>query len=144
MIEYSISIFLVVPIYTLIHFYARKIHRNEYWVYLIVLIISIINTLLLAFNVELPIGLNWIQNGNITFAMFTIVMFGGVLKKKTTPYKTVLQVRRELAITGFILLIPHAVLRLDLALGGYNFTGIIAAIIMVPLVITSFTFIRKK
>jgi DMSO/TMAO reductase YedYZ heme-binding membrane subunit len=92
----------------------------------------------------LPVWLNLLQNGNITFAFFTLVMFGGAFRKRSLPYKKILQVRRELAITGFIFLLPHAFLRLELALNGYNFTGLIAAIIMIPLVITSFTFVRKK
>ena len=71
-------------------------------------------------------------------------MLGGAFKHKSKAKIALMRVRRELAILGFLFLLPHAVLRGSLALTGFNFTGLIAFWIIVPLVITSWPSVRKK
>lgn len=73
-----------------------------------------------------------------------LVMFAGVFRKRWIVYKKILLVRGDLAILGFIFLIPHGIERLSLALNGYQSTGLVAAIVMLPLTISSFMIIRKR
>jgi methionine sulfoxide reductase heme-binding subunit len=86
----------------------------------------------------------FLNSGHLSVGLFLLVMFAGVLPKKSKAYKSLLLVRGELAIMGFIFLLPHALDKLSLALSFYNFTGLIAFILFIPLVYTSFMPIRKK
>jgi DMSO/TMAO reductase YedYZ heme-binding membrane subunit len=86
----------------------------------------------------------FLASGHLALSFFLLVLFTGVLPKKSKPFKVLMQVRGQLAILGFIFLLPHALSKLSLALAGYNFTGLIAFILFIPLVFTSFMPIRKK
>ncbi|RJX26460.1 MAG: hypothetical protein C4537_02550 [Acholeplasma sp.] len=135
----NLSIILALLIYALIHFYNKWIHKQARW--------FIIGSLLLAtlvLFVDIPLLTFIIDRGHLTLAFFILIMFAGVMKKTWVPYKKILLVRGDLAIMGFIFLLPHGIERLSLALGGYNTSGLIAGIIMIPLTLSSFMPIRKK
>lgn len=135
----NLSIILALVIYAFIHFYNRWIHKHNAWFFIVAFILSI-----LVIFTEIPLLNLVIDKGHLSLSLFLLVMFAGVFRKKWTIYKKLLLVRGDLAILGFIFLIPHGVHRLSLALSGYQTTGFIAAIIMIPLTISSFMFIRKK
>lgn len=85
-----------------------------------------------------------ILSGYTGFAFFVVVMFQSAFKKGSLLYKKTLSVRKEYSILGFIFVLPHGLLFL---IGEYQFlewNGIISAVIMIPLFITSFVLIRKK
>lgn len=85
-----------------------------------------------------------ILSGYTGFAFFIVVMFQTAFKKGSLLYKKTLSVRKEYSIFGFIFIIPHALIFL---LGEHQvleWNGIISAVIMIPLFITSFILIRKK
>ena len=82
--------------------------------------------------------------GHLALAFYLPVMFAGAFKHKSTAKITLLKVRRELAVIGFLMVIPHATLLIISALSALNPTGTIAVFLMVPLVITSFPVIRRK
>jgi len=70
-------------------------------------------------------------------------MFTTAFRKGGFLFKRTMSIRKELSILGFILLLPHFLIFL---IGDYQYlewVGIISAVIMVPLFITSFTYIRK-
>ena len=135
----NLSIILALVIYAFIHFYNRWIHKHNAWFFIFAFILSI-----LVIFTEIPLLNLVIDKGHLSLSLFLLVMFTGVFRRKWTIYKKLLLVRGDLAILGFIFLIPHGVHRLSLALSGYQTTGFIAAIIMIPLTISSFMFIRKK
>lgn len=85
-----------------------------------------------------------IIEGHLGLSFFIIVIFLGVLSKNHRIKKQLTSIRGELALFGFLLLIPHGLYRLNLVLTGYQFTGLIAMILFIPLMITSFITIRKK
>lgn len=135
----NLSIILALVIYACVHFFNKWIHKHNTWFFIIAFILSI-----LVIFVEIPFLSLLIDKGHLSLGIFLLVVFAGVLRKKWIVYKKLLLVRGDLAILGFIFLIPHGVHRLSLALSGYQSTGLIAAIIMIPLTISSFMFIRKK
>ncbi len=135
----NLSILIAIILYGILHVGNKWIHKQARWFILGSLLIS---TLVLF--VDIPFLTFVIDRGHLTLAFFILIMFAGVMKKTWVPYKKILLVRGDLAIMGFIFLLPHGIERLSLALGGYNTSGLIAAIIMIPLTISSFMSIRKK
>lgn len=135
----NLSIGLAFVIYLLLHFQNKWIHKHNTWFLLLGLLLSII----LVF-IDLPVLSLLVNNGHLSMSLFMLVLFAGVFQRKWIVYKKILLVRGDLAILGFIFLIPHGINRLSLALSGYQSTGLIAAIIMIPLTISSFMFIRTR
>lgn len=135
----NLSLILALVLYGVIHLWNKWIHQQARWFILGSLLLS---TLVLF--VDIPFLTFMIDRGHFTLAFFILIMFAGVMKKTWIPYKKILLVRGDLAIMGFIFLLPHGIERLSLALGGYNTSGLIAAIIMIPLTISSFMSVRKN
>lgn len=143
-IETAIPLLLVFPL-TLIVIPLRKwIHKHEDLLYVLALILVTFISLNAEYKWIFTEPFTVIDRGGLSFALFFMVMFTGAFKRKTAPYRHFMQIRREMALLGFIFLIPHAIARLDLALNGYNPTGLYAMILMVPLVVTSYRTIRRK
>jgi DMSO/TMAO reductase YedYZ heme-binding membrane subunit len=142
----NLGILLTPIIYILVFYFGKQFKKNAYLIELTVLIfISLITLISLdIFGFRLLFVENFLNSGHLSVGFFLLVMLAGILPKKSTPYKTLLLVRGELAIMGFIFLLPHALNKLSLALSLYNFTGLIAFILFIPLVYTSFMPIRKK
>lgn len=142
-------LYLTGLIIMLVWFYSKKIHKNETFLYgvfsALIIIPSIMSFLHLQGTVELNDGVfyTWVFRGQLAFACYIPVMFAGVLKPKTRLKIRFMQVRRELAIIGAILLVPHVILLIGRALSAMNPTGTLAFFMMIPLVITSFPKIRK-
>ncbi len=133
-----ISTSLIVTI--LSYFFYKEIHKYRYYLYAG---FGIIVLLLL----DEP---NIVSLGYIPFGTFLVVMYAGVLEKSTIR-KRLFMVRAELAVIGGILLIPHAFGFIEFLLDDYKgplmiffLFGILSVIILIPLWITSFTFVRKK
>lgn len=135
----NIAFILALFLYGFIHFLNRWIHRHNGWIFIVALILSA-----MIFFIDIPLISPIIDSGHVTLAFFLLVMTAGILPKKSIFYKKILLVRGDLAILGFIFLVPHGIVRLSLALYGYNPTGLFASIIMIPLVISSFMVIRKR
>ncbi|MFU8786864.1 MAG: ferric reductase-like transmembrane domain-containing protein [Candidatus Izemoplasmataceae bacterium] len=141
------GLLLILPIALVFIKFGPMIHKHEFSFYLITLIISLvlISLIMLGFNVRSwPFIYDLFYSGHLSFALFTLLMGPGIFKHKSKLKILFLRIRRELAILGFIALLPHAIFRMNLALSGYNFTGLIAFILMIPLVLTSLPRVRKK
>ena len=85
--------------------------------------------------------------GYLGLSFLYLVMFAGALGKGNKIRKKLMAVRREYSIIGFILLTSHALKYLIEFLTGdirFEWLGVIPYVIMLPLFITSFMFIRKK
>ncbi len=93
---------------------------------------------------------NILSLGYVPFGIFLVVMFMGVMDKGEFKSK-LLNIRGELAIIAFILLIPHAwgyfeyyLEYLGIFSGTIAFyLGILAVLLAVPLIVTSFRKIRS-
>lgn len=119
--------------------FQRSFHHIRGWLFLGSLILSTF-----VMFIEIPLIFSLIDSGHLSLSFFLLVMMAGVIPKRHIIYKKLLLVRGDLAILGFIFLLPHGIHRLSLALYGYNTSGLIAAIIMIPLTLSSFLVIRKK
>ncbi len=131
--------------------FGGHLHKHEYtyyWGFTVLTVIATLFSLLAQFEVidvaRTPILYNILWQGHLTLALFILVMFAGAFKKKSKPKITLMKVRREMAIIGFLTLIPHATLLIVTALSALNPTGTLALLIMIPLFVTSFPKIRKK
>lgn len=138
-IESNLAVFLALIFYALIHFYNKFLHKHAKILILVALGLS-----LLVYYVDLSFLTELIDSGQLSLSLFILVIVTGILKKKSVFYKRLLLVRGDLAILGFIFLLPHGLNRLSIALNGYNTSGLFAMIVLLPLTITSFMKIRKK
>ncbi|MDO9629822.1 MAG: hypothetical protein Q7I99_07955 [Acholeplasmataceae bacterium] len=142
----NLGVFIAPILFVLIYFFGRHIHRNQYKYEIAAFILANIVILIQPrfLNIPIPFLNLLITSGHLSLAIFLLVIFTGVLKKNSKAKKALSLVRGELAVIGFIFLLPHAFARLALALSGYNMSGLFAFIILIPLVVTSFMVIRKK
>ncbi len=144
------SLYLIVLLWLIISKFGTHIHKNEYRYYLGMSILVLFGAIFAVLhqleivNVTKPVLYEIAFQGHLTLAFFVIVMYGGAFKNKSKPKITIMKVRREMAILGFLTLIPHAVLLIITALNAGNPTGAIAFILLLPLFITSFPKLRKK
>jgi DMSO/TMAO reductase YedYZ heme-binding membrane subunit len=147
-----LGIILLIPLILFVVYAGKHLHKNENKYYLVIGFLTTVLGILaiIAQVVDYDIQSNsallyaLFFQGHATLPFFILVMFGGAFKKRSKPLITLMKVRRELAIIGFLFLIPHALYLVWLALTNLNPTGTIAFLIMLPLFITSFTKIRKK
>ena len=138
----NIGVFIAPILFVFVFYFGKLLHKNQYIFELGALILSLIVYFIQLDFIGIDVAL--VLSGHLSLAFFLLVMFTGVLKKNSKAKKALSLVRAELAIIGFIFLIPHGLTRLDLALTGYNVTGLFAFIIFIPLIFTSFMQIRKK
>jgi methionine sulfoxide reductase heme-binding subunit len=141
---------MTVLLFLLVRQWGSFLHRYEKRVYLLTVLFIIPLTtvsVLLQTGTLAPVN-PWIYaiffQGQLGLAFYLLVMFAGALPPKSKSQIALLKVRRELAILGFLWLIPHATLLIIRALSALNPTGTIAIFIIIPLVITSFPLIRRK
>jgi DMSO/TMAO reductase YedYZ heme-binding membrane subunit len=126
---------------TLSIFLYKSIRKYRYVIYPVVAIISIIAA----------DDSNIISLGYVPLGIFIVVMFAGTLDHGMLR-KRLFMVRAELAIIATILALSHGISFLEYYLddigifnGDFSFyLGVLAMLIMAPLFVTSFRFIRKR
>ncbi|MGD9909905.1 MAG: FMN-binding protein [Candidatus Izemoplasmatales bacterium] len=94
-----------------------------------------------------PLFEETLVTGYVGLAFYIVVMFAGAFPKSSKISKKLRSVRKEYSIYGFIVLFPHIVIYLMSFLNGsllWEIFGVIGVVIMIPLFITSFTYIKKK
>ena len=130
-------------VFSLIAFKFPKIIRKfDRYIYISVLLLAILAFILQQVPIFKPIN-----QGYIGLSLFYIVMITGALPKKSKLRIQFSKVRKEFSIIGFILVTPHSLKYLLQFLNGeidIPVYGIIVFVLMIPLFITSFGFIRKK
>lgn len=147
-----LGILFLFPLTLFVIYFGKHLHKNEHKYYVIIGLFALLTGIYAIYlqvigtdlKVENRVLYALVFQGHTTFPFFVLVMFAGAFKKKSKPKLTLMKVRRELAIIGFLFLIPHAFLLVWLALTNLNPTGTIAFLIMLPLFVTSFPKIRKK
>lgn len=118
----------------------KSIHRYKYIIYVIVAIIALL----------LREDANPVSLGYIPFGVFMVVMLSGALDKSVLR-KRLFMVRAELSVIASILLLPHALGYLEYYLDEVGLVhadvsflfGVLSVLIVLPLFVTSFRFIRK-
>ncbi|XMB71945.1 ferric reductase-like transmembrane domain-containing protein [Mycoplasmatota bacterium WC30] len=127
------------------NYFSKFIRKNSKIIYIVFAALSIAAFFLKKIPVSIPFN-----KGFLGLAFFYVVMVVGVLDKKKGLYKKLYSVRAELSIIGFIVLSPHAIFFfIDKFINLENLMliellGLVAYVIMIPLFITSFKWIRKK
>jgi len=137
----TISLVTAIISVILAYFFYKQIHKYNYFIFGIFAIVA------LAFHDS---G-NGITLGFIPFGLFLVVIFTGTLNKGVIR-KRLAMVRAEYAIIATILLLPHALGYIEIYLDEVfpelatlsQIIGVIAFVLIVPLFVTSFQFIRKK
>ncbi len=146
----NLGLFLTPLLGVVIYRFGPHVHKHEYRYFFVATLLSfaIVSYFYLAtflgWSTYLPIIHEVFYMGHASFAMYSLVMFTGAFRHKSRLKIALSKVRRELSIMGFILLLPHVFFQLDLALSGFNQTGFLAFLLMVPLFITSFPQVRRK
>lgn len=138
-LTYQLGILSAFIFFAIIHVWGRFIHKHASIILWIVFILSVSSVF-----IDIPVLSEYIESGHGSLGLFMLIIVAGILPKKSVFYKDLLLVRGHIAVMGFILLLPHGLERLSLALAGYQTSGLIAMLTMIPLTITSFMFIRKK
>jgi len=136
----TLSIVIIITISS--YFLYKQIHKYRYPLYIVNGILA------LALSDETA---NFITLGFVALGFFTVVMYAGVLDKGTLK-KRLFIVRAELAVLGTIYLVPHFLAFTGLILdyiGVFNgplvyYIGLLTGLVIAPLTITSFTFVRKQ
>ncbi len=88
-----------------------------------------------------------IIDGFVGLSFFIIVMIAGGFKRTSAISKRFRSVRKEYSILGFVFLLPHFIEYILQFLNGdypWEWFGIVAMLVMIPLFITSFGMIKKK
>jgi len=122
--------------------FYKPIRSYRYFIYLFFAIL----TLILGGE-----NANVLNMGYVPFGVFLVVMIPGVMDKGTLK-KRLLSVRAELAIIGTIMIMSHSLSYLEYYLddigllnGDISFyLGLFAMILVIPLSLTSFPFVRKR
>ncbi|MEX6588171.1 ferric reductase-like transmembrane domain-containing protein [Paraclostridium bifermentans] len=160
LLTYSLIFTIVVSLFCTS---SIKKHSNLYYIIAltIALLTSYINLYGETYNIELQ-GLllasyKSSMKGILSVSFFIIVMFTGALDRKYAITKKLLSVRAQLAIIGSILILPHGLIYTyfifgdfvkSLTLPGLSMIhltiGLVAFLVMIPLFITSFKFVRIK
>lgn len=121
--------------------FTSFIRNKSIFLFTGITILSIISFL----TPDFPIFKPFIQ-GYLGFAFLYVVMITGAFTKKSKIRIKLMQVRKEYSILGFIAITPHALNYLWQYIEGsiqLPIYGVVAYVIMIPLFITSFSFIRK-
>lgn len=124
------------------YFFSKKIHQYNTELYSAAIVVVFFTTS------HIP---NIVNTGYVPLSFFIVTMFIGILDKGSIK-KKLFTARAELSIIGSILMFPHAYGYLEFYYTDYSllgqdlffYMGILAYIIMLPLMITSFQKIRRK
>lgn len=145
--------------------YSKQIKKYSIFLYVLSVMISIAFIVILKLNLasNFPVFvnkyfINIFSRGTISLALFTIVMFTGVLNNSSNIKKKLMSIRGELSIIACIITLGHNILY-----GMFYFPtfftnpsklstfkliatsiSLLMIILMLPLMITSFRFVRKK
>ncbi len=132
------TLMLAIALIMVLYKYDKTLRKKEIYLYLFALVYAI-----LAIFFYDNRFLYLIDTGSLGLAFFLVVMFAGVLPERNELSKLLRRTRKMNSILGFILIAPHGLINLfiDMEVGLF---GVTAAVIMIPLFMTSFIVIRKE
>lgn len=135
-------ILLPLVLILLAYSFDKEIRLNSIILYVLAIVLSS-----LTFLFPNKILFHFIANGQIGLAFLITVMFTGAIPRGSKLKSQLRKVRREFAILAFIFATPHALLNiynLFLGIGYFEIFGLLTLIFMVPLVISSFSNIKRN
>jgi DMSO/TMAO reductase YedYZ heme-binding membrane subunit len=135
----SINVLIVSGIIIVISYKYRDFFKKSYIFYVIALVVVGVSVVFYKED-----WTNLITKGIIGYGFIVVVMLVGVLPNKWTVSRNIKMNRGIYSILGFILISPHALLRVFGVIGSVNLFGIAAYVIMIPLTIISFRVIRNE
>jgi len=138
-LQNSLNILVVSGIVLAITFKNKNFFKRSYLFYIIGVILG---TLTLIFNESQYFEL--IYKGIIGYGFMLVVMMVGILPNKLELSRSVKKNRGVFSILSFIFITPHAMLHVFGVFPEVNIFGIAAYVIMVPLTLISFKFIKKE
>ena len=132
--------FIIIPfVYMTLVFIGPMIEKHQIAFILLATILSIVS-----YVIQGQFIIWTIFSGQFSLALLMLVMLAGLMPK-TSMYRHVIEpVRGDLSIYGFIYLLPHAAQYISTTFDGDHMTGLIAYVIMIPLIITSFRRVRRQ
>ncbi|MDD3477594.1 MAG: ferric reductase-like transmembrane domain-containing protein [Candidatus Izemoplasmatales bacterium] len=135
---------ITIPFVGLLFFLAMKakflFQKYSIVLYIVFFLLSVAGF----YWIELPV-FTFMKQGYLGLALFYVVMLVGALPRKQ-PTNQPNPVRRDYSILGFLAITPHAIYYLQKAMTGeisQPIFGIIAYLIMIPLFVISFRWIRR-
>lgn len=123
---------LALPLGLASRYVYKWIHQHQWILYGLMYLIAVVGFFL---------EIEPIIEGELAIAVWSLVMIAGAISPINPYGKALRGIRKELSITGFILITPHALhylLEWDL-----EWFGIIAFAIMIPLTIISMSRVRR-
>ena len=135
----AFTILALSTISVVIVYKGKMLYKHAHYAYILATIVAV-----LAMIFYQSPYVSYIQRGFLGYSFFLIVMFVGVLPNHWTLTRNIKINRGVFSILGFILISPHAWLRILGIVSFVNLYGIIAYALMVPLTIISFRIIRKQ
>lgn len=135
----SLIILTMSAMWTVLLYKYMSLFKHSQWLYLIALLVSVATIIFSDAAI-----VSFIARGYVAYSIFVVVMMVGVLPNHWTVSRHIKKYRGVLSILGFILITPHAFLHVFGVLDGINLFGIAAYVLMVPLTIISFQFIKKE
>lgn len=132
--------FIIIPfVYITLVFIAPIIEKNQIAFVVLAFILSALSYVVGGQFIE------WtVFSGHFSFALFMLVIFAGLMRRDSMYRQVIEPVRGDLSIYGFIYLIPHIAFYFSEMINGYNMMGIVAYVIMIPLIVSSFRNVRKN
>lgn len=134
---------LMISLLTLLAFFQFKlILKHRKWIYILAWIAVILLALTPSLGLLAPF-----KKGYVGFSFFYIVMMAGALPVGWKLTKRLKAVRAPYSIVGFIFLLVHPlsfankILTANIAIPWF---GLLSFIIMIPLFITSYMFVRRR
>ena len=135
----ALTILVFSGIFTVLIYKYDFLFKKSYILYIISLVLSVLS---IVYYRETYVY--YITKGIAGYGAFLVVMMVGILPNKWTLTRKIKKYRGELSIIGFILIASHASLRVFGLLGWINLFGVAAFVIMIPLIFTSFKFIKRQ
>jgi len=135
----AFTILVISGLFTVLIYKYDILFKKSYILYIISLVLSVLSVV---FYKE--IYFKYIIQGLFGYGAFLVVMMVGVLPNKWTLSRKIKKYRGELSITGFILIAPHAMLRIFGIVSYVDLFGVAAFVVMIPLTFLSFKTIKKQ
>ena len=138
-------VLISVPLGFLGYYFNKFIIKHEKGMYIFALSFSVLAMFYLDSD-----HLWVLKDGFLGLALFIVVMYAGAFKRNSAINKKLRSVRKIFSIMGFIFIIPHSAMYLmdiineDIELSKIVLTGVLTVLIMFPIFVISFKFIKKR
>jgi len=134
---------IILPILLVLcaYYFSKSIRINSILLYVIATLLASASLL---YNSEI---FSLITTGNLGLSFLIVVMYTGTLKGGSKIKKQLSSVRKDYAILGFIFITPHAYLHMIDSIQDkipLQYLALFAFILMIPLFVTSFKFVKTK